>query len=288
MKIGFIGAGKVGTSFGIYLKLHKQIIHGYYSRSYESAQKAAELTDSKAEKEIEKLVDNSDIIIISTNDNEIPKVCNVLVDEDFLKEGKILIHMSGAASSKILKRVKEKKCYIYSLHPLQAFADVNKAVKDLKDTVFSLEGDEEKMSIIEDILNSTGNNYFKIASEQKEIYHATACVVSNYLVTLIDYGLSLFQAIGINKDEGYKALYPLIEGSIKNIYQLGTAKALTGPIARGDNETITKHITALNKILPDSLKLYNLLGLKTLDLASEEKLKDKEKIIKLENILRGV
>lgn len=288
MEIGFIGAGKVGTAFGMYLKDNNFEIYGYYSRTFESAQKAANLTESKAEKRLNNIVNNSDILFITTSDNEIPKVCNRLVEENLLDKGKILIHMSGASSSKILDKAKEKECYIYSLHPLQSFADTNKAINDLETTVFSLEGDEEKINIIEDVLRKTGNTYFKINAEQKAMYHATASVVSNYLVGLIDYGLSLFESIGIDKEDGYKALYPLIEGSIKNIYDLGTIKALTGPIVRGDTETITKHIETIKKNNPNDLELYKIMGLKTLDLAQKEKLKDKEKIKELKNILKEV
>ncbi len=288
MKIGFIGAGKVGTAFGMYLKQNGLTVYGYYSRTFESALMAAEFTGTKAEKELKDIVVNADILFITTNDNEISRVCERLVNENLINEEKIIVHMSGAASSKILSRVKEKGCYIYSLHPLQAFADVNKAVNELKSTIFSLEGDEEKIDVIENILKTIGNTYFKITSDQKAIYHATACVVSNYLVTLIDYGLSLFQSIGIEKASGYKALYPLIEGTIKNIYELGTEKALTGPIARGDTATIHKHMEALKRSSSDFLELYKILGIETIDLASKEKLRDNKKVTELKNILKEV
>ncbi|WP_202709217.1 DUF2520 domain-containing protein [Sporosalibacterium faouarense] len=288
MKIGFIGAGKVGTAFGIYLNNQGFAIHGYHSRTIESAQRAADLTDSIAENTIDKLVKNSDIIFITTNDDEIASICNFLVEENLLSKGQILVHMSGASSSKIFHRAKEKGCSVYSLHPLQSFADIEKAVKDLKNTVFSLEGDEDKIDILENMLKSMGNSYFKIESDEKPIYHAAACVVSNYLVSLMDYGLSLFESIGINKTDGFKALHPLIEGSIKNIYELGTEQALTGPIVRGDTETILKHLKAIQNKKADSLKLYQTLGLETLNLAKRAKLRDENKEKELENILKEV
>ncbi|QXM07091.1 Rossmann-like and DUF2520 domain-containing protein [Crassaminicella indica] len=285
MKIGFVGAGKVGCAFGTYLKKHGFEIYGYFSKTFASAERAARLTESKAVLDLAELVKNIDILFITTSDDAIKKVCDYLVEKKLLSEGKILVHMSGAASSNILKNAKEAGCFIYSLHPLQAFADIQKAVDDLKNTFFSIEGDEEKLHVLENILKTLGNPYFKLTDNQKSIYHMAACVVSNYLVTLMDYGLSLFASIGIDERQGYKALYPLIEGTIKNIDRLGTKEALTGPIARGDVGTIKNHIAALKDNV-EALDFYKFMALKTIELAKN---KDENKDLKdLENILKEV
>jgi len=287
MNIGFIGAGKVGTAFGKYLSDKGLKVKGYYSRSKKSAENAGDFTSSTVYYNIGDLIQRADIIFITTNDDEISKVCEILTQEGLLYSGQILVHMSGGYSSRILESAKKKGCYIYSLHPLQAFADIKKAVIDLEDTIFSIEGDEEKIDVLKKILNTTGNKYFNITAEQKSIYHATACVLSNYLVTLIDYGLSLFETIGIDGEEGYKAVYPLIEGTLKNIHSLGTKKALTGPIARGDIKTIENHVKSIETLAQDKLDFYRLMGEKTLKLAEGYKLNDINKIQILKNILRG-
>lgn len=287
MNIGFIGAGKVGTAFGKYLSNNGFNVKGYYSRSEKSAQNAARFCNSRVYSSINELTHSADIILITTNDDEIAKIVEKLTKENILSTGQIVVHMSGASSSEILKAVKEKGCFTYSLHPLQAFADIEKAVMDLENTVFSIEGDKEKIHILEEILKATGNKYFKITKEQKSIYHAGACVVSNYLVTLMDWGLSLFESIGIKSDDGYKALYPLIEGTIKNIHKLGPEKALTGPIARGDVETVENHIKSIKNTVQDKMDFYRLMGNMTLELAKKDRLNDNKKIKELQNILRG-
>lgn len=285
MKIGFIGAGKVGTAFGLYLRSHGYKIIGYYSKTFNSSEKAAKLTDSKAFINLKNLTKETDIIFITTNDDEIENVCNYLVDNNLLVKEKIVVHMSGASTSDVLKRAKEIGCYCYSLHPLQSFANINKAVEDLKHTVFSIEGDNEKIDVIEDILKRTGNDYFRISADEKAIYHAAACVISNYLTVVIDYGLSLFSSIGIDKEKGYKAMLPLMYGTIENIERLGTEKALTGPIARGDINTVIKHIKHLKEKNPDFIKFYKTLGHKTLELAVKGKLKDIQTVNNIKNIL---
>ncbi len=291
MNIGFIGAGKVGISLGIYLRKYDFNIYGYYDISYSNSKYAAKYTNSKAYKSLEAFVHNLDIIFITTNDDSIKLVCNKLINSNHIKTGQILIHTSGVHSSKVLIKAKEKNCNIYSIHPLQAFANIDKAVKDLNNTVFTIEGDEEQLDTIKNIFKKTKNSFFIINSNQKILYHAVACIISNYLVTLMDYGLSIFKQIGINETEGYKALYPLINSTINNIFKLGTTDALTGPIARGDIKTIKSHIISIHSIDDignKSLYLYKILGTYTLELAKKQKLKNSNKIQALEKIFKEV
>jgi len=279
VKIGFIGAGKVGTSFGKYLVNNGFFVEGYYSRSYISAEKASNITNSKAYRNISELTQKADVICITTNDDSIKSVCDEIAINDGFKKGSMVGHMSGALSSVILESAKKQNCSIFSLHPLQAFASIEKAVLDLENTVFSIEGDE-RIKEITKILDICGNKYFIVDSKDKTLYHIAACIVSNYTVTLMDFGLAIFETIGIDKEKGFRALLPLINGSLENINKYGTAAALTGPIARGDINTITKHIEEIKVRSPDMLENYCMLGKKTTELASKMKLEGREDIIK--------
>lgn len=278
MEIGFIGAGKVGKSFGKYLIKNGIQVKGYYSRSLSSAKEAASFTNAKAYEEVKQLVEECDLLFITTPDDAIEEVCNDISKEIGFRKGQIVVHMSGAASSEILKSSKEYGCFTYSVHPLQAFADISKGVDDLNRTPFGIEGDEEKLPVIKKLIEDCGNEYFIISKENKVLYHAAACIVSNYLVTVMDAGVSLMKAVGIDEKKGFEALYPLIAGSLENVRKLGTAKALTGPIARGDLKTIKQHMDELENKLPELLEFYSILGKETLELAKREKLKD-EKVI---------
>ncbi|WP_192929711.1 Rossmann-like and DUF2520 domain-containing protein [Alkaliphilus serpentinus] len=274
MDIGFIGGGKVGKSFGKYLINNGYRVVGYYSRSLKSAKESANFTNSLEFESLEAIVEASDAIFITTPDDTIEEVANSLSETGKLKKGQLLIHMSGAHSSRLLTKAKDEGCYIASLHPLQAFANIEKAVLDLKETVFSIEGDDEAKEILLELIQDCGNKFFTLKGEDKALYHGAACVVSNYLVTLMDLGISLLTAAGIDADVGFDALYPLITGSMNNIKNLGTIKALTGPIVRGDVHTIKSHIDKLEEKLPNKLEFYKFLGRETTSLAKKGRLKD--------------
>lgn len=272
MKTGFVGAGKVGICLGAYFKSHEICVLGYFSRSLKSAQFAADFTQTKVYK-LEDLVFQSDIIFITTNDDEIMNVALQLSKIPDCKN-KIIVHTSAAQSSQILDILKGN--YLYSLHPLQTFADIDSSIKALQTSYFALEGDERKINILENLLKKTNNRYFKLNAQQKVLYHIGACIASNYLVTIINSSLELYESIGINKDDAINALKPLIQTTVENSFKL-KQRALSGPIIRGDKKTIQTHLQALqeNKFL----NLYSVLGIYTTDLT--EKNSDKiEKILK--------
>ena len=278
MQLGFIGAGKVGTALGIYLKEKGFELSGYYSRTTDSSIQSAARTQSHYYSTLNGLVEASDILFITTNDDQIESVVKQLCEDCCLKPGQLIIHTSGALPSTILSSVKAFGCFTYSMHPLQAFADVDKAVSDLSNTYFCIEGDEEKISTLEDILLACKNPYFRVSPEQKILYHASACMLSNYLVTLIHNGLILMNGIALDNSTAFKAMLPLINSTIQNVMNLGTEAALTGPIVRGDLDTVKKQLEAINLSSKDQLALYASMAKETLKLATQSTLKDKAAI----------
>jgi len=286
MNISFIGAGKVGTAFGKYLISRDVKVSGYYSRSLASAEVAAEYTVTKAYDQLDQMILDSDIIFITTGDDQISDAVNEINHSqgELHLNMKTFCHMSGAHSIKLFEPLMEKGAMCYSLHPLQAFASVEKAADELANTVFSLEC-KGQPGIMERLLNQMGNGYFTIDSENKSKYHMAACVMSNYLVTLLDQGLSILDSAGVDRDIAIKGFLPLIEGSIKNVVTLGTEQALTGPIARGDGNTVKRHLEAFGSEESEQEAFYKMMGRLTVELAQRAGKLNEEKRQVLSEIL---
>lgn len=287
MRISFIGAGKVGTAFGAYLKQKGCNLTGYYSRSIESSSKAAAVTGSCSFRDLKQLGKESDIIFITTSDDQIENVCQKLCQGPYLKPGQYIIHMSGALPSTILSAAKAFGCHIYSMHPLLAFADTEKSILDLQNAYFCIEGDEDKITLLEDLLKLCGNPCFKLKPEHKVLYHASACMLSNYLVTLVHNGLKIMENIQVDSSTAFEAMLPLVNSTIQNILSLGTEAALTGPIARGDINTVEAQLNSLQHASKEQLALYAFLSQETLKLAKLSKLSDNQKADKLEYIIES-
>lgn len=258
---------------GVYFKENGLDICGYYSRSAQSAEKASAITHSKAYSNIESLINDSQIIWITTSDDEIEKIAEQIALFN-IKVKKTFVHASGLLTSDVLIRLKEKGHRVCSAHPLLAFNDVQKAVQALKKTYFFLEGDENNLIEVREIFEKTGNKHPIIDKENKPAYHAGAVVLSNYLVTLVHASNQLFELAGIWKDELGGATSVLLESVLENLAEKEPKDALTGPIKRGDIETVKKHLEILEQNLPELTELYRTLGKETMNMIGDFRLKD--------------
>lgn len=265
MKIGFIGAGKVGQTFGRYLKQSGHEITGYYSRTYDHAVAASEAVNGKAFETVSALVEETEILLITVTDQAIAEVAETLKKIDSTWNVKVIAHMSGAMPASIMAR--RDLTYYASVHPLQSFAVVEDAFEQMGKTIFSVEGDAEAKALFKSLLNHLGNEVILLTEAQKVDYHMAAVIASNYLVTLMDFGISRLGEIGIDEAIGLKALLPLIKGTLTNLETLGTEKALTGPIARGDSRTVEAHLTKLDG---EAKTLYRALGRATVKIAQRK------------------
>ncbi|RBP42732.1 Rossmann-like and DUF2520 domain-containing protein [Garciella nitratireducens] len=279
MNIGFIGAGKVGCSFGHYLKQQNLSIIGYYSRSTASSSYAAHLTHSSP-LEFAELIKKSDYIFITTPDCEISNIWNRMLE--YPLAGKRIFHMSGCLSSNIFCGWKEKQVLCYSIHPLFSFADKNSS--HLEDVVFSIEGNY--IEKIKNFLEKSHLQYFIIEEKNKPLYHASAVFVSNYMVTLAKIAEDLLKKCGLNQFQCVNAIYPLMKSTLENIKEKQIVNSLTGPIIRGDEETVKRHIENLNQY-KKYRDIYRSLGEIALEIAEEKKNLSEEKTNQLYKILRG-
>ncbi|AHM56311.1 hypothetical protein EAL2_c10120 [Peptoclostridium acidaminophilum DSM 3953] len=285
IKIGFVGAGKTATALGIYFKSCGFEITGYSSKSADSAQKAAGITGSKA-CDARRVAEGSDLIFIATPDGSIRSVCKQMAAAGLFTESHTVVHLSGALSSDELQSAREAGSTIASLHPLQSFADPQEAAEKLRRTVFTLEGEGEGLSAIAELLESCGNSHFTISKESKPLYHAAACFASNYVVSLFSCVLETMEHIGIDKARAFEAIRPLTDGTLDNISLLGIEKSLTGPIARGDADTIRRHMAAFEESgLESAQRLYCELGLRAAQIAGKT-IQSPERLVEIGKILK--
>jgi len=289
MRIGFIGAGKVATAFGRYLHLKGATISGYFDRHPEKSSHASNRTQSIAFQSSAEMTATSDIVLFTTRDDQIEDACRQLCRSNSIEPRHLVGHMSGAhSSSQVLGDASRLGAAIFSLHPLQAFADEEESLESLSRTYFSLEGKIADLNPVIELLVQMGNRYFTLSPEHKSLYHLSACIFSNYLVTLAESGIAALEAAGIDPQEGFQAMQPLMEGTLANIAQLGPARALTGPISRGDVGTIAQHMEALSAEGLDHIKaVYAFMGLKTVQLAGKETPATPDKMAELGQLLKG-
>lgn len=280
MKIGFIGAGKVGFSLGKYFTMNNIEVSGYYSKTLKSAQEAARFTNSQFYYNLVDFLNDTDFILITTPDDLINTVWNVL--KTHCIKGKIICHCSGSLSSEVFSDINNLGAFGYSLHAMYAFSDKYTSYKNLNSAYFSLEGDSKYITYIESLMKTLGNEIIIIQKEKKYLYHLASVTVANLTLALLSTGVDYLSLCNVDKATALKALLPLIKNNINNIEEKGFVKAVTGPVERNDLGTIAKHLAVIPN---EDIPLYNILSNKLVKLC---KVKNSDKDYSyLENYLGG-
>ena len=264
LKTGFIGAGTTGTALAVRLSQKGWPVVAVSSRTLSSAQKLARrVSNCQAYPTTQELADVAEMVFITTPDDVIAEVCGKVQ----WHKGQSVLHCSGAHSVDILEPAKELGAAVGSFHPLQTFADVDQAIKNLPGSTFALEAEEPLLSTLKELVHLLNGNWVRLGSGDKVLYHTAAVFACNYLVTLVKLALDLWKDFGVSSKEATRALLPLLKGTLNNIDSIGVPDCLTGPIARGDLGTIERHLRALDAKNPSLLTTYKELGLQTIPIA---------------------
>jgi predicted short-subunit dehydrogenase-like oxidoreductase (DUF2520 family) len=252
------GAGKVGIAIGYLLGEQGYRVSGAVARSKESLENivryipGAKPLSSHDAQAIRDAAESANVILITTQDFQIGSSCEKLANNGAINNTHTVMHMSGAVGLDALEPAAVIGAGTAVIHPIQSFANIDLAIKRIKGSYFGMtigNNDANKTRLIASkIIEDLHGTPINIEDENKALYHAAACVASNYLVTLIDFAQHLYKKAGVPDTLAIKIMMPLIEGTLSNIKELGTEQALTGPIVRGDAPTIAHHIEQLEQL----------------------------------------
>ncbi len=290
IKVGFIGPGKVGVNLGRYF-IYKGIeVSGFYGRTLLHTKEASEYTATTCFKNIQAIINDSDILFITTPDDAISTIDVEL--SQFNLKNKFVCHTSGSLPSTALSSAQKSGAIIYSIHPIYAFSNKNIHLQQLEQINFSLEGDflstqkpNEEQNLILLLMKKIGNPFFIRKKEDGVTYHLANVFVSNLVLSLLEIGISYLKTMNISEQQAIKAMLPLIEGNIKNIEEKGFLNSLTGPVARGDLQTIQRHLSVVRK---EDETLYRILSLHLLELVQRKGLQeDAYSFEEIESCLKG-
>ena len=283
LKLGFIGAGTVGTALAVLLSSKGYPVTGVSSRSQASAENLAKAVDGcRVLKNNQDVADTAELVFITTPDDTIARVASQVKWHN----GQSVVHCSGADSTDILEPARKSGAMVGSFHPLQTLAGVKQAKENIPGSTFAVEAEELLLGTLKDMATALGGHWIELKASDKVVYHAAAVFACNYLVTLVKLATDLWQTFSIPPDQATRALLPLIRGTLHNIDTIGIPQCLTGPIARGDTGTIKKHLEALQEKAPALLSPYKELGLQTIPIALAKGRINEQQASELETVLK--
>ncbi|MBJ7309409.1 Rossmann-like and DUF2520 domain-containing protein [Rugamonas sp. CCM 8940] len=270
-RLNLVGGGHVGGVLGrLFAAAGAFAVQDVLTRSLPSAQRAAAFIGAGRAVARADQLRPAEVLMLAVGDDQIGPACAALAAAVPLR-GVVLFHCSGALASDQLAAARDAGALLASVHPIRSFADPAAVAGSFAGTFCGVEGDEAALAVLEPALLAIGARPVRIDAAAKTVYHAAAVFASNYLVTVLDAALRAYQAAGIPEAVARELARPLAGESMENVFRLGAAAALSGPIARGDLATVARQQRAVTAWDAATGQLYQDLVAPTAALARRKK-----------------
>ena len=262
--IGLIGPGRAGVGLALALAQagYSVRLHG---RNKKSVPAPLTLTVGDGRKP-PPWIGEVTVVVLTVRDDAITPLATSLADARVITERHVVLHLSGVQGQEALGPLVTTRAALGSFHPLQTIVEPELTPARLKGAWAAVEGMPRAVDAAERLARALGMRPFRLTGKTKAIYHAGAVFASNYFVVVEAVAQRLLRHAGLSEVEAWQALRPLVEGTLENLLHEQPKDALTGPVARGDDATIRRHLASLTK---DDALLYRALGRAALELAEK-------------------
>lgn len=262
-RLGVIGAGRTGQAFAAALAPFSRDAPLLHNRSSERLKAAlARLPGVRSTGQAEDIWRSCDLIVLAVSDDAVEEITQRLALQA-PGQHPFLFHLSGRCGTGVLEPLRRRGAVTAAIHPVMTFTgDPRNETQRMKGAPFGITGSTaEAVDKALAVVKLLGGEGFVIAEEKRALYHAALSHAANHLVTLTESAARTLEAAGV--EHPHAVLRPLVQAAMENSLSHGFA-ALSGPLLRGDRQTIGDHLDALRRYCPDILPDYRAMALATL------------------------
>lgn len=260
-RVFVLGAGRAGTGLTRAFRMSGIPVVGLHGRHVHEG------PDPVTAGTIPATIATATVVLVAVRDAQIDDALRELLEAPLAPDA-VVLHASGSAEPAMLDQVRAHGHAAGTFHPLVPIADPLRAPQQLCGAWVGIDGDERAKTASRDLAAALGCHVFDIPPGQKARYHAAAVIVSNFPAVLLATGDRVLAETGIPAEAAEQALRALFLAAIGNLRRQHGAVSLTGPILRGDVDTIRRHLVALADD-PGALEVYRSLSRALVDLASD-------------------
>jgi predicted short-subunit dehydrogenase-like oxidoreductase (DUF2520 family) len=250
-RVFIVGAGRAGRSLARALRAGGVEVAGLHGRNADPAEGITAGPPPKS-------LGSATCVLVTVRDAQLEGALETLTTAA-IAPAAIVLHASGSADPSGLGALRRAGHACGTFHPLVALSDPEHAPQTLRGAWIGIDGDPEARTVSERLAAAVAANVLYIPLGEKARYHAAAVFASNFPTVLMCLAEELLREVGIAPDVARRALHPLFASAVENLRGGSGAGALTGPIVRGDADTIARHLDAL-RAHPDTLDAYRALS----------------------------
>jgi predicted short-subunit dehydrogenase-like oxidoreductase (DUF2520 family) len=261
LAVGVVSAGRVGTVLGAALAAAGHIVVATSAVSDRSVRRAEELLPGVPLLPPDDVVRRADLVLLAVPDDALPGLVRGLAASGAFRTGQIVAHTSGAHGVAVLAPATDAGVLPLALHPVMTFTGRQEDLARLVTCSFGVTAaDEPGWSVGEALVVEMGAEPVRVPEQARPLYHAALAHGANHLAVLVRDAADILRDAGIGSPE--RVLGPLLSAALDNALRHGD-RALTGPVARGDAETVRAHLRVLDKELPELTDAYRAMARRT-------------------------
>lgn len=260
LDVGVVGAGRVGAVLGAALARAGHRVVAAYAVSLTSRTRAGAMLPDVPLVEVAEVFENADLVLLTVPDDTLPQLVEGLAATGVVRPGQFLVHTSGRHGVGVLDPATRVGALPLALHPAMTFTGTAVDLQRLSGATFGITAPEPLWPVAEALVVEMGAEPVRVDEDRRGLYHAALAHGANHLATLINDAMDLLRAAGIAEPD--KSLAPLLFAAMDNTLRQGD-DALTGPVARGDADTVARHVQEINAALPEARAAYVALARRT-------------------------
>lgn len=196
-------------------------------------------------------------LILAVPDATIPEVAQAFASQGPAPEGCAAFHLSGALPTDVLEPLHHAGYAVGTLHPLIAVTHPLTGADRLPGASLALTGGPSATRVARGLADALRMSLIEVPAGRRALYHASVVMASTTILPILDRCARLLVRAGVDPDDAVAALLPLVRSTVASVEERGTADSLRGPVARGDVETVSLHLRALD---PEDQRFYALVG----------------------------
>jgi predicted short-subunit dehydrogenase-like oxidoreductase (DUF2520 family) len=264
LRVGVIGSGRVGPVLGAALDRAGHRVVAVSAVSQRSLAAAERLLPGVPVRRPPDVIEAADLVLLTVPDDVLPGLVSGLAATGVPVAGRLLAHTSGRHALAVLEPATRHGALPLALHPVMTFTGRPDDLDRLTGICFGVTAPAPLRAAAEALVIEMGGEPVFIEESARALYHAALASAANHLVALVAQSGDLLRVAGVA--EPSRMLAPLLFAALDNALRLGDA-GLTGPVARGDADTVAEHVAALREVSPEALRAYVALARLTADRA---------------------
>jgi len=285
-RINIIGCGRAaGSLAGLWVQAGSVRIGSVLNRSELSSRQAVEKIGAGTPVRNLQEMTQADFWLIGTNDDQVLTVARAMAGLEHLMTGPLVFHLAGRFGLEVLEPLNNGPVELAALHPVRSLTGSSLTLDEFAGTACVAEGSDAALEALKPLVTSIGGAWLPVQAIDRGLYHASVSIISNITKAVAWKAQKWQRRAGLPEETARAVTHQLLQSTMTDLFRSGARQSITGPVVRGDTQTIEAHIAAIKAAHPEDVEIYRVLARTVLELAQERGDLDEKTMLRFRDLL---